>query len=318
MDIFVVSDIGGTQMRAAAFDVMTSEKLAHKCITTQGNGEKPIFRLIQLLLEVSKNHSIKALAVATPGLLDPVKGIIFNAPNIPGWINYPLKDILIDALNIPVYLGNDANLAALGEWMFGAGIGYKDLLYLTIGTGIGSGVIIDNQLLLGHQGLAAEFGHVTIQPDGPICGCGHNGHLEAYSSGTAIQNYFTDQLSQGINSTLSNTVNPSANDIFFAAQQGDKLSIQAFERAGTYLGLSIANFLHMLNPSIVILGGGVSQAGELLMKPLRSALEKSVLSPEYLKNLEINIAKLGDDAGLMGALALLKSKYSHNNPEPYS
>jgi glucokinase len=317
MDIFIVSDIGGTQMRVAAIDVVTFKMIKHKRITTQGDNEKPTDRLIQLILDVSENHSIKAIAIAVPGLLDPEKGIIFNANNIPGWINFPLREKIIDRLHVPVFLGNDANLAALGEWKFGAGIGHKDILYLTISTGIGGGVIINNRLLLGHQGLAAEFGHITLQPDGPMCVCGHKGHLEAFSSGPAIQKYVVDQLSQSVNSSLSAVKNPGARDIFLAAQNGDKLSIQAYERAGKYLGLALSNFLQILNPSIVIFGGGVSKVGDLLINPMRKTLENSIISPEYLFNLEIKTAKLGDDVGLMGALALVQSKYDHNNPEPF-
>jgi glucokinase len=292
--------------------------VAHKRIPTQGKEQTPTERLIQLITEIGENHSIKAIAIAAPGFLDPQQGIIFEAPNIPGWENLPLKEIVENALHVPVFLGNDANMAALGEWKYGAGIGHKDILYLTISTGIGSGVIIGEKMLLGQRGLAAEFGHVTIEPDGPLCGCGHKGHLEAFSSGTAIQKYVVEKLSLGQPSTLSSVQNPTARDIFIAAQKNDDLAIEAFERAGKYLGIALANYLHMLNPSIVILGGGVTQAGDLLVKPLKTALEASVISKVYLQDFEICLAKLGDDVGLMGALVLLLSKYPHNIPEPYS
>ena len=318
MDILIVSDIGGTQMRVAAFDADTLSQVAHKRIPTQGNNQLPTDRLIQLISEVGKDHTIKAVGIAAPGFLDPKKGIVYEAPNIPGWNNLELKKIIEDSINAPVFIGNDANMAALGEWKYGAGKGHKDILYLTISTGIGSGVIIDGELLLGHRGLAAEFGHVTIDPNGPMCGCGHPGHLEALSSGTAIRKYVMQKLSEGVPSLLTDTENLSSKDIYLAAMKNDNLAVEAFSRAGKYLGIAIANFLHMLNPSIVILGGGVTQAGDLLLKPLKESLNASVISPQYLENFEISLAKLGDDVGLWGVLVLLLSEYSHKTPDPYS
>jgi glucokinase len=313
METFIVSDVGGTQIRVAAYDVYTLELLAQKKISTQGQGQLPSDRLTRSIEEIAKGLEIKAIAVAAPGFLNPEKGMIIEAPNIPGWVNLPLGDLLTQRFSTPVCINNDANLAALGEWKFGAGQGHNNILYLTISTGIGSGVIIDGQILLGERGLAAEFGHVTILPDGPMCSCGKRGHVEALSSGTAIANYIQEQLSAGRNSVLKNFSNPSGEDIYNAAMSGDTIAVEAFNRAGKYLGIALANFLHMLNPSIVILGGGVSQAGELLFKPMRASLEESIISKQYLENLEITTAKLGDDAGLKGALALLLSK--NQSPE---
>ncbi len=305
MEIYIVSDIGGTQLRVAAFNSADLSLVQMKKIPTQGNNLTPTQRLIYLIKEIAEGHTLHSIAVAAPGYLDPEKGIIYEAPNIPGWVNLPLRQELQDVFNVPVFLGNDANVAALGEWKFGAGIGHRNLLYLTISTGIGSGVIIDNHLLLGQNGLAAEFGHVTIDPDGPLCGCGHPGHIEAFASGTAITKYVHQQLASGRESLLTKSDNPGGKEINEAAQQGDALAIEAFQRAGKYLGISIANFIHMLNPSIIILGGGVTQAWDLLTKPMMEEIEKTILSPQYLKNLVITQAKLGDDVGLKGALALL-------------
>jgi glucokinase len=318
MDVFIVSDIGGTQMRVAAYEADTLIQVAHKRIPTQRNNQLPTDRLIQLISEIGRDYTIRAIGIAAPGFLDPKEGIVYEAPNIPGWVNLPLKKLVEDALHVPVYIGNDANIAALGEWKYGAGIGHKDILYLTISTGIGSGVIIDEKLLLGHRGLAAEFGHVTIDPDGPMCGCGHPGHLEAFSSGTAIQKFVIDKLSRNAPSILTKIENPTSREIYLAALENDNLAIEAFERAGKYLGIAIANFLHMLNPSIVILGGGVTLAGDLLLTPLKKSLEASVISNQYLQKFEISLAKLGDDVGLRGALVLLLSEYSHKKPGPDS
>ncbi len=250
--------------------------------------------------------------MAAPGFLDPDLGIVYEAPNIPGWENYPLRKILEEVFNIPIFLGNDANLAALGEWKFGAGIGHSNLLYLTISTGIGSGAILNNNLLLGHKGLAGEFGHVTVLPDGPMCGCGKQGHIEAIASGTGILNYVNEQISAGRTTILSNLEKITGKDVNQAALNGDALAIEAYNRAGYYLGIALANFLHMLNPSIVIFGGGVSFSGELLFAPMRKSLEERLISPAYLDGLTITTAQLGDDVGLKGALALVVTKMSSN------
>jgi glucokinase len=310
MEIYIVSDIGGTQIRVASYDVESLNRINLKKIPTQAKGQLPVDRLIKLIQELKEGHTIKAIAVAAPGFLDPDLGIVYEAPNIPGWENYPLRKILEEVFNIPIFLGNDANLAALGEWKFGAGIGHSNLLYLTISTGIGSGAILNNNLLLGHKGLAGEFGHVTVLPDGPMCGCGKQGHIEAIASGTGILNYVNEQISAGRTTILSNLEKITGKDVNQAALNGDALAIEAYNRAGYYLGIALANFLHMLNPSIVIFGGGVSFSGELLFAPMRKSLEERLISPAYLDGLTITTAQLGDDVGLKGALALVVTKMS--------
>lgn len=308
MEIYIVSDIGGTQIRVAAFEVDTLNQISLQKIPTKNNDQTPLDRLIQLIDETKQDHSVRAIAVAAPGFLDPDLGIVYEAPNIPGWDNLPLKKILEEKFDTPVYLGNDANMGALGEWKFGAGIGHRNLLYLTISTGIGSGAIVNNELLLGKNGLAGEFGHVTILPDGPLCGCGKRGHIEALASGTAIMNYVNQEILSGKKSSLTKIKKISGKDIHQAALNGDDLALKAYERAGNFLGIAIANFLHMLNPSILIIGGGVTSVGDFLFAPMRKALQESIISPAYLDELTITIAKLGDDVGIKGALALLVTK----------
>ncbi len=166
------------------------------------------------------------------------------------------------------------------------------------------GVICDGHLLLGHIGLAAELGHVTVLPDGPVCGCGLRGHLEAVASGTGIARYVAEELAQGTPSILKADPPPSAHDIDQAARHGDALAKQAFTRAGTFLGQAIADYLHVFNPSTIILGGGVSRSGALLIDPMKASMEKRVISPAYTSDLVVTTAALGDDAGLLGALAL--------------
>jgi glucokinase len=231
-----------------------------------------------------------------------------TTPNIKEWREFPLTAKLAERFGVPTFLDNDANLAGLAEWKFGAGRGHHNVLYLTISTGVGGGVIIGDRLLQGHHGLAAELGHVTVDASrsAPVCGCGYRGHLEAFSSGTGIERFVADELSAGKKSIL--TGRPSAKKIAEAAMQGDLLARKAYARAGRYLGLGVANYLHIFDPSIVIFGGGVSMSGPLLFEPFEASLREHVFHPRYLEELVIARAELGDDAGLLGALALARLK----------
>lgn len=250
---------------------------------------------------------MEAIAVATPGPTDPYSGTVLEAPNIPSWINLPLRKLLEDRFPTRVAIGNDANMAALGESQYGAGKGHHDVIYMTISTGIGGGIIIDDRLLLGARGLATEMGHVTVIPDGPVCGCGHRGHLEAVASGTAIANWVEMQIAQGVASCLTTDEKITARRVAQAAREGDPLAIAALKRAGVFIGRALADYLHIFNPTIVILGGGVIRSGDLLLDPIRETMRSSVMTPAYLEGLELTTATLGDEAGLMGALALARS-----------
>ncbi len=308
MDMNIAVDIGGTQIRVAVYPKGSHRPIVQKRIPTRAKDQTPLERLIGLLKELwPKEGHVCAIGAAAPGWINPQLGVMYVAPNIPGWENLPLGNILREEFDVPIKLGNDANMAALGEWRYGAGQGHHDLLYLTISTGIGGGVISGDHLLLGSHGLAAELGHITVQPDGPVCGCGHRGHLEAFASGTGIAYYVAEQLANGVPSELAEIKNPTARDISMAAEHGDALAIAAIARAGTYIGHALANFLTIFNPSIIILGGGVSRSGPFLLEPLRAALQERVLSPEYLNGLVITTAALGDDAGLLGALVLAET-----------
>jgi glucokinase len=308
MDMYIAVDIGGTQLRAAVCPKGETRPVKQKRIPTRGQNESSIERLIGLIADVwPVDHQVCSIVAAAPGWVNPQQGVIITAPNIPGWENLPLAHILNDRFHVPVYLGNDANLAALGEWRFGAGRGHHNLIFFTISTGIGGGVIINDQMLLGSQGMAAELGHITIQPDGPLCGCGKRGHLEAIASGTAIARYVNEQIAQGVPSLLAQMASFTGRDITEAAEQGDPLAKAAIGRAGTFMGLAISNYLSIFNPTAIILGGGVSRSGAFLLEPLRAAVAENAISSEYLHGLVITTAELGDDAGLYGALALAAS-----------
>ena len=304
----IAVDIGGTQIRVAVYEPDSVKPIAHQRTRSLATEPGIYNRLAQAIESVWPKGTVGAIGIASPGPLDPYTGTILATPNIPEWQNFPLTSKLSERFSVPAYLDNDANMAGLAEWQFGAGKGHQDVVYITISTGIGGGVITNGCLLQGFHGMGAELGHMTIDPDGPVCGCGHRGHVESFSSGPSIARYVTEQLKAGQKSSLHAQPNLSAAQIADAAREGDGLAISAFERAGHYLGIAVANYLAIFDPSILIFGGGVSQVGDLLFKPFEASLRKHTFHPHYLDNLVITKAALGDDAGLLGALALARMK----------
>ena len=304
----VAVDIGGTHIRVAVYEPDSLTPVAHQ--RTRSLAKKPgvYDRLEKTIESVWPQGPVRAIGIASPGPLDPHTGRILATPNIPEWQDFPLTARLSQHFNVPAYLDNDANMAGLAEWQFGAGKGHDNLVYLTISTGIGGGVISQGCLLQGFRGMGGELGHIIIDPNGPLCSCGHRGHIESFSSGPSIARYVTEQLASGRESSLQSQPNVGAVQIAEAARAGDALAISAFERAGFYLGIAVANYLAIFDPSILIFGGGVSQAGELLFKPFEESLRKHTFHPHYLDNLVITKAALGDDAGLLGALAMARMK----------
>jgi glucokinase len=310
MTIHIAIDIGGTQLRAAAFAEDSLKPIKVIRIPTRDEKSTPLERLQQLITQVwPADGKVASIAVAAPGPTDPYRGIVIEAPNIPGWVGLPLRSYLENHFRVPVALGNDANLAALGEWKFGAGMGHSHMIYVTISTGIGGGIISDNRMLLGAHGLAGEIGHVTVVPDGPACGCGGFGHLEAVASGTAITHWVQQELEQGAQSSLQSIQQLNAKVISEAAKKGDWLAISALSRAAQFIGVALADLLHIFNPTAIIIGGGVSRSGSLLLDPMFATMQNHVMNPGYLDNLVLREAKFGDDAGLMGALALARTTY---------
>ena len=301
----IAIDVGGTHLRAAAYAPESQIPVTHQRVKTHAP-DQSIFDRMAALVESTWKDDVAAIGVSSPGPLDSRAGVVMATPNIKEWRNFPLTANLMRRFGVPVFLDNDANLAGLAEWKYGAGRGHHDVLYLTVSTGVGGGVILGDRLLQGHHGLAAELGHVTVADGGPLCGCGFRGHIEAFSSGTGIERFVAEELAAGKKSTLAGK--PSAKKIAEAALAGDKLARKAYARAGKYLGIGVANYLHIFDPSIVILGGGVSMSGKLLFEPFEASLKKRVFHPRYLEGLVIAKAELGDDAGLLGALALARMK----------
>lgn len=304
----IAVDIGGTQLRAALYPQVGIDAKVIRSVQTAGENTA-LERLFDLIASIwPTDGDVRGIAMGIAGALNPQTGMVYQVPNIPNWNGLNMIELTEKRFNVPVRIGNDANLAALGEWKYGAGIGHHNLIYLTISTGVGGGIIVDDRLLLGHNGLGAEVGHITVLPGGPKCGCGHPGHLESMSSGTGIANYVNQQIKDGRKSILAegNEV-PTARLVAEAARQGDELALEAFNIAGEFLGRAIADLLHVFNPTVVILGGGVIKSGGLIMDPVRRSLAQTVVSPQYLEDFTLTTAKLGDRVGLVGALALARA-----------
>jgi glucokinase len=311
MSAIIAVDIGGTQLRAAVYPHDGTIPINIQRVPSRGMEDGLFDRLVALIDSVWPNEPVDVICAAVPGPIDPHKGIVIETPNIPAWTNYPLAELLSKKYKVPAYIANDANMAVLGERLYGAGKGHHDIVYLTISTGIGGGVICGDKLIEGFHGMATELGHITVLPDGPVCSCGVRGHLEAFAAGPAISKYVSEQIAAGRESSLGAGV-ITAQLISKAALQGDELAKQAFVRAGEFLGQAIADFLHMFNPSIVILGGGVSLSGDLLLDPVKDSVRRHVMNKSYLDGLTITTAKLGDDAGLLGTLAQARLKLAEH------
>lgn len=307
-------DLGGTRLRAALADLQ-GNVIRHRAVPTHAleGREAVIARIADEIRNVTAPEdlsAVRAVAVAVPSPVNPNTGMVFNPPNLPGWGEVPLREVLESQLARPVCLGNDANLAAMAEHAFGAGKGTSHLVYLTVSTGIGGGVIEDNRLVLGVTGGAAEIGHMTIDRGGPRCACGNTGCLEAMASGTAIAREATRRLVAGAPSSLAADPGPDqiiAESVFRAAEAGDDLARSVVDWAAYNLGVGLTNVMQLFDPEIIVIGGGVSNAWSLLQSGMTRAIEERAMVA-YRRRIKIARADLGDSVGLLGAVALAIQK----------
>lgn len=322
-------DIGGTHMRAARVRADGRVEAKRRMATPEsGQPEAVLDAVRRLLTSVQASDGSAAVAdpdavrgnrrgsgvdargprgvgVAVPGPLNPDSGLVYEPPNMVGWGTYPLAARLAERVGLPVWIHNDANLAALGEARHGAGLGHDPLLYLTVSTGIGGGIIQEGQIYAGAHGLAAECGHMVVRARGPRCNAGHEGCLEALASGTAIARRGAELLATAPTTTLLHRyVNiaglPTAEDVARAAADGDAAARDIFEEAGAALGLAIGGLINVLDPARVVLGGGLIASWDLWAPAMRSAAASYVMAAAA-RSVAIVPAALGDDAGLVGA-----------------
>ena len=276
-------------------------------------------QIIDLVRRIARESSVQlekiiGIGVGTIGMVDTEKGIVEEAINI-GWENIPLRDLIKEELdNIPVYIDNVANLAALGEKRAGIAKKAKNLVYIHLGGGIGAGIILNGEIYEGSNGSAGEIGHTTVEPNGPRCKCGNRGCLENFASGRAIASRAISGLLAG-RKTLINEITEGSIDkvtaevVAEAAKEGDEFALEIWRETAEYLGIAIANLINVYNPEMIIIGGGVAQAGNFLFEPLKRVVEERAL-PRATKIVKIVPSELQDDASLIGAAALAMEKTS--------
>lgn len=297
-------DLGGTRIRAARLTPQLTLEARAEIPTRAADGpDRIIERMIGLIREVwPSDGRIAHIGVAAPGPLDPFSGVILSPPNL-GWRNVPLRDMLTSAFSVPVTVGNDANAAALAEAMIGAGRGLRHMVYLTISTGIGSGIIVDGKLHTGARGLAAEAGLIPLLYGNKVA------TLEDLSAGPDMAQEAVRRMDSGEQSSLSMVSGElTAEAIGTAANAGDTLAEAVIANAGRNIGLGIVTLLHLFNPQRVVIGGGVSQLGPRIFEPIRATAARYVSDPAFLDGVDIVPAHFGGDVGLVGAGALVLTR----------
>jgi glucokinase len=248
----------------------------------------------------------EAVGVGAAGMVDFATGTLRSAPNL-AWREIRLRDLVSEHTGLPCVVDNDANVAAWGEYRFGAARGYRHVLAVTVGTGIGGGIVADGELFRGAHGFAAEIGHFIVEPDGPPCGCGNRGCWEQVASGRALDRLARAEVEGdpgGRIAALAAGAEPSGRDVSEAAGEGDAAAVAIFEVVGRRLGEGIAGLVNILDPEVVIVGGGVAEVGAVLLEPARRAFLNAVEAPEHRPEVPILEAALGNDAGAIGAAAL--------------
>lgn len=312
-------DIGGTKI-SLAVGTATGKVLSFRQIPTR-TGRQAKTSLGEMVTELKAlcrqtGLSLKntaGIGVGIPGPVDSARGIVPRSPNLPGWQGIRLASYLSRRTGLPTVLANDANVAALGEKYFGAGKGCKNFIYMTISTGIGGGLILNEELYEGDRFVAGEIGHMSVVADGAPCKCGGRGCLEAYGSGTAIADYASTQLRQGRKSVLRKMNRPgeklTGKMIGKAATRHDPLAMESYRRSAYYLGVGIGNLLNVLNPEKVILGGGVLRsAPKVFLESIRKNCRKQAW-PEAYRKVRIVPTQLKNHVGNLGALALAFDRF---------
>jgi glucokinase len=316
----IAIDIGGTKIMTALFDAWGELISREVSPTLADRGFENIFeRLAQNVEGLLKRNKLKpeqtgAITIAAAGGIDTGRGVVVTpSPHLPDWKNIPISSMCRDRFGIDTYVLNDASAAALGEHRYGSGKGVKHLVLLTLGTGIGGGIIINGELYLGASGGAGELGHMTVEAHGPKCGCGNTGCLEMLASGSAIERNTMEHLRKGEASTLADQLKTgntkvSVPDIAAAARNGDKLAQDVFTQAAFYLGVGFVNIINVFNPELIVYGGGMAELGELIVGPGKKMAEELPFSLNA-RAVRIVKAQLGNEAGIYGAAAYGRDMY---------
>ena len=308
-------DIGGTKILGVIFDqdkniVYRIKKKTKKDGDSSENVENVIISVVEEMLEGSgiDKKDVSAIAAGAPGVIDQAKGVILFSPNLP-WRNYDIKSALEKKFGVPFHIGNDVNVGVLGEYKYGAARGYKDVVGFFVGTGMGGGMILNGELYSGHQFKGAECGHMILEPEGPLCGCGQRGCLEALSSKQGMSSYIRQQAARGRETVMAERVTEGVFKSKYlkkALKKGDEVTVEAVDRACHYLAIATGNMINTISPEVVIYGGGVIEAaGDVFLEKILKEVDRYCL-PSIRDTVELKVAELGDDSVIYGALAMIE------------
>lgn len=311
-------DLGGTDLRAA---IVSRDGVVRQSLTVPtraGDGVEAVLSQMTDLADrllAHRSAEILGVGVGAPGPLDPAAGLMIAPPTLAGWQNVPIAALLAERLGLPVVLDNDANVAALAEWKHGAGRGFGTVLFVTVSTGIGGGVVTGGQIFHGSRGLAVEIGHMTISENGPPCFCGSVGCFEALASGTALGRFgaVAARLPGGacIAAAQAGIGRPGARAVIEAARRGDAAAQALVAQEARWLGIGLTNLLHLFSPDVVVIGGGLANAFDLLIDGIRGVIRTRAM-PAY-RDVTIARSALGPAAGLVGAADLVFARWSHSH-----
>ncbi|AZQ71212.1 MULTISPECIES: ROK family glucokinase [Streptomyces] len=311
MGLTIGVDIGGTKIAAGVVDEEGSI-LATCKVPTPDTPEGVIDAIADAVRTVSEGFEVEAVGIGAAGYVDDKRATVLFAPNI-NWRHEALKDKVEQRVGLPVVVENDANAAAWGEYRFGAGQGHDDVICITLGTGLGGGIIIGNKLRRGRFGVAAEFGHIRVVPDGLLCGCGSQGCWEQYASGRALVRYAkqraqaTPENAEILLGLGDGTVEGiEGKHISDAARQGDPVAIDSFRELARWAGAGLADLASLFDPSAFIVGGGVSDEGDLVLDPIRKSFRRWLVGGQWRPHAQVLAAQLGGKAGLVGAADLAR------------
>jgi glucokinase len=306
-------DIGGTKVAAGVVDEAGRVLRRTRRQTPSRDPQAVEDTIVEVVADLRAHHPVVAVGIGAAGFVDAERARVLFAPHL-AWRNEPLRDAVAEAVSLPVVVENDANAAAWAEWRFGAGRGQERLVCVTLGTGIGGGIVLDGVVQRGRHGMAGEFGHMVVVPDGHRCECGNRGCLEQYASGNVLGREarelaragspVTVPLMERVGGDVEALVGPLITE---AARDGDPCAIELFEDVGRWLGIGLANLAAALDPGMFVIGGGVSDAGELLLRPARDSFRRTLTGRGFRPEPRIVAAALGPEAGLVGAADLARA-----------
>ncbi len=304
-------DLGGSKILTAMVDIKGEILSSDHRTTPAAEGPEAV---IQIMLDSIKRTidqagintgELEAICIGAPGLSNPETGVVFTSPNLPRWLDVPLKSIIEDKIGVKTFLINDANAAALGEMYFGAAKGARNFIYITISTGIGGGIVIDGEIYTGSLGTAGEIGHMTIDTNGPHCNCGNTGCWETLASGTALAREARQRITAGAKTSIieyagGNIDEINAEVVHKAAQQGDTLAKELIAQTSYYIGVGLTNLINIFNPELIVIGGGLSNIGDILLEPAYKVAGERAYKVAF-ESVRFARAELDKNSGVIGA-----------------